>query len=164
MYCQLCKSNGQTNTVSPQKYAYPFLHATLRQKWMGRGVCSSIQFVSTVHLHQCLLLPSLKSCVVFLKKLLVECEVENIQELRLHCSYPIHWSCATRNMLVLPVEECRRMVARRLALSVAVGSHSESDSHTKTRRDDLMRTGKGLIPCVYIIRERQKHLDRLIIT
>ena len=67
-------------------------------------------------------------------------------------------------MLVLPVEECRRMVARRLALSVAVGSHSESDSHTKTRRDDLMQTGKGLVPCVYIIRERQKHLDRLIIT
>ena len=43
----------------------------------------------------------LQSCVIFLKKLLVECEV--------HCSYPKeqndHWPIAMRNMLVLPAEE-----------------------------------------------------------
>ena len=44
-----------------------------------------------------------------------------------------------------------------------VSSHSESDSHTKSRRNDLIWTGKGLASFVYIIRGKQKHLDRLII-
>ena len=32
-------------TVNPRKYAPPFFHTTLRQKW-GVGVCSNINFTS----------------------------------------------------------------------------------------------------------------------